>query len=105
MFFAFLPTNYVFADAFMGTAIEPNNILVNYVVTSEWDDYKKVEIKLTNNNSVPVTNWAIKYETDGEIINIWDAVFEKTPSRYSFKNLDYNYFESIYSKHIVITCY
>jgi len=73
---------------------KPKELLYNvkYDVTSVWDDYSNVNVTLTNTGDEAICNWALKYDTDGDIENIWNGVVFGSDEEYSIiKNAGYNY--------------
>ena len=46
---------------------------VKYDVTSVWGDHSNVNVTLTNTGDEAIRNWALKYDTDGDIENIWNG--------------------------------
>lgn len=65
---------------------------VKYDVTSVWGDHSNVNVTLTNTGDEAIRNWALKYDTDGDIENIWNGVVFDSDEGYSIiKNAGYNY--------------
>lgn len=65
---------------------------VKYDVTSVWGDHSNVNVTLTNTGEEAIRNWALKYDTDGDIENIWNGVVFDSDEGYSIiKNAGYNY--------------
>lgn len=48
---------------------------VEYSILNEWDNGQTVEIKVTNTSDDSILNWAVKYNAQGEISNLWNAAF------------------------------
>lgn len=46
---------------------------VEYSVLNEWDNGQTVEIKVTNTGDDSILNWAVKYDAQGEISDLWNA--------------------------------
>jgi hypothetical protein len=49
------------------------NDTVNYVVTNSWGNNQTVEITITNTGNEPIRNWALQYDFNGTITNIWNG--------------------------------
>ena len=65
---------------------------VEYNVTNEWDGAQTVELKVSNTGDESILNWALKYDTDGEISNLWNAsVYEQNADEYVIKNAGWNF--------------
>lgn len=65
---------------------------VEYSVLNEWDNGQTVEIKVTNTGDDSILNWAMKYDAQGEISNIWNAaVYDNQGEDYIIKNSGWNY--------------
>lgn len=65
---------------------------VEYNVTNEWDGAQTVEITVSNTGDEPILNWALKYDIDGEISNLWNAsVYEQNADEYVIKNAGWNF--------------
>lgn len=65
---------------------------VEYNVTNEWDGAQTVEITVSNTGDEPILNWALKYDIDGEISNLWNAEIYKTGTdECIIKNAKWNY--------------
>lgn len=65
---------------------------VKYDVTNAWDDHSNVNLTITNTSDAPIKNWALKYDTDGDIENIWNGVVFNCDEEFSIiKNAGYNY--------------
>ena len=65
---------------------------VEYNVTNEWDGAQTVELKVSNTGDESILNWALKYDTDGEISNLWNAsVYEQNADEYVIKNVGWNF--------------
>jgi len=57
-------------DCNCGTII---NHTVNYVVTNSWGNNQTVEITITNTSNELIRNWALQYDFNGTITNIWNG--------------------------------
>ncbi len=65
---------------------------VEYNVTNEWEGNQTVEITVSNTGDESILNWALKYDAEGEISNLWNAnIYEQTESDYVVKNVGWNY--------------
>ena len=65
---------------------------VEYSVLNEWDNGQTVEIKVTNTSDDSILNWAVKYNAQGEISNLWNAaVYDNQGEDYIIKNSGWNY--------------
>ena len=65
---------------------------VEYNVTNEWEGNQTVEITVSNTGDESILNWALKYDAEGEISNLWNAnIYEQTESDYVIKNVGWNY--------------
>lgn len=65
---------------------------VEYSVLNEWDSSQTVEIKVTNTGDDSILNWAVKYDAQGEISNLWNAaVYDNQGEDYIIKNSGWNY--------------
>lgn len=65
---------------------------VEYTVTNEWEGNQTVEITVSNTGDESILNWALKYDAEGEISNLWNAnIYEQIESDYIIKNAGWNY--------------
>ena len=65
---------------------------MEYSVLNEWDNGQSVEVKVTNTGDEPILNWALKYDAEGEIGNLWNAnVYDNEGENYIIKNSGWNY--------------
>lgn len=65
---------------------------VEYNITNEWNGAQNVELKVSNTGDESILNWALKYDTDGEISNLWNAsVYEQNADEYVIKNVGWNF--------------
>lgn len=65
---------------------------VQYAVVNEWDNGQTVEITVTNTGDDSILNWALKFDAEGEISNLWNAtVVENKDTEYVVKNSNWNY--------------
>ena len=69
-----------------------DNYVIEYNIVNEWDGYQNIEVKLTNTGIEPIYNWALKYNSGGEISNLWNGtIFDNDGTNYVIKNAGYNY--------------
>lgn len=65
---------------------------VDYNITNEWDGAQTVELTVSNTGTDSILNWALKYDTEGEINNLWNAnLYEQNGSEYVIKNTGWNF--------------
>ena len=65
---------------------------VQYAVVNEWDNGQTVEVTVTNTGNESILNWAVKYDAEGEISNLWNAsVVDNQDTEYVVKNNNWNY--------------
>lgn len=65
---------------------------VEYNVTNEWEGNQTVEVTVSNTGDESILNWALKYDAEGEISNLWNAgVYEQSTDEYVIKNAGWNY--------------
>lgn len=65
---------------------------VDYNVTNEWDGAQTVELTVSNTGTDPILNWALKYDAEGEISNLWNAdLYEQNGDEYVIKNVGWNF--------------
>ncbi len=65
---------------------------VEYSILNEWDNGQSVEVKITNTGEESILNWAFKYDSDGTIDGIWNAmILENQGDDYLIKNNGWNY--------------
>lgn len=69
-----------------------NGYDVEYSVFNEWDNGQTVQVKITNTGNDSIMNWAFKYDAEGEINNLWNAiVYDQQDDEYIIKNSGWNY--------------
>lgn len=86
-----LPVIHAFA-AIGTTTYSYNGYDVEYSVTNEWNNGQTVEVKVTNTGKESILNWALKYNAEGEINNLWNAsVADIRDTEYVVKNNNWNY--------------
>ncbi len=86
-----LPTIPTFA-ATGTTTYSYDGYTVDYTVVNEWGSGQSVEVKITNTGEESILNWAFKYDADGTINGIWNAVIlENQGDDYLIKNNGWNY--------------
>ena len=65
---------------------------VDYNVTNEWAGAQTVELTVSNTGTDSILNWALKYDTEGEISNLWNAdLYEQNDDEYVIKNVGWNF--------------
>lgn len=65
---------------------------VDYNVTNEWDGAQTVELTVSNTGTDSILNWALKYDAEGEISNLWNAdLYEQNGDEYVIKNVGWNF--------------
>lgn len=65
---------------------------VDYNVTNEWDGAQTVELTVSNTGNDSILNWALKYDAEGEISNLWNAdLYEQNGDEYVIKNVGWNF--------------
>ena len=65
---------------------------VDYNVTNEWDGAQTVELTVSNTGADSILNWALKYDAEGEISNLWNAdLYEQNGDEYVIKNVGWNF--------------
>ena len=65
---------------------------VQYTVINEWNNGQTVEVTITNTGDDSISNWAFKYDAEGEISNLWNAsIVENQDTEYVVKNNTWNY--------------
>lgn len=51
-------------------AYEYGDCTITYTIENEWDNYQQISMSVTNNGSETLRNWALKFDSPGEITNI-----------------------------------
>ena len=65
---------------------------VSYSVTNEWNGGQNVSVTITNTGSESILNWALKYDAEGSITNLYNAViYDSSETQYVVKNNNWNY--------------
>lgn len=65
---------------------------VDYNITNEWDGAQTVELTVSNTGTDSILNWALKYDAEGEISNLWNAdLYERNGDEYVIKNVGWNF--------------
>ncbi len=65
---------------------------VSYSVTNEWNGGQNVSVTITNTGSDPILNWALKYDAEGSITNLYNAViYDSFETQYVVKNNNWNF--------------
>ena len=87
-------TEYPEYCTLIGNEVELKNgaYAVAYEITDDWGDGYKALITITNNKSVPLEDWRIKFEySDNVITKIWDAkILSESEGQYQIGCEDYN---------------
>jgi hypothetical protein len=88
---AMLPVN-VFAASGDVKTYEKDGYTVTYTVGSEWNNNQTVEVKIENTGDESILNWALKYDIDGTLSNLWNSKVLSSDEDYTvIKNNGYNY--------------
>lgn len=88
---ASMPLN-VFAAGGDTKIYKKDSYEVTYNVVSEWDKHQNIQVKVSNTGEESILNWALKYDTCGEIDGIWNANIYSSDEEYIVvKNSGYNY--------------
>ena len=66
-----------------------DDLKIEREVNSEWQSGFCENVKITNPTAKEVS-WNIKLSVNGDIYNIWNAVYQKDGDKYSFKGVDWN---------------
>ena len=86
-----LPQMPAFAET-GATAYSYDGYDVEYSVLNEWNNGQSVEVKVTNTGDDSILNWALKYDAEGEVDNLWNAlVYDNQGEDYIIKNGGWNY--------------
>lgn len=65
---------------------------VDYNITNEWDGAQTVELTVLNTGTDSILNWALKYDAEGEISNLWNAdLYEQNGDEYVIRNVGWNF--------------
>ena len=88
---AVMPIN-AFAVSGDSKIYEKEGYRITYSVGSEWDNNQTIEVKIENTGDEPILNWALKYDIDGTLSNVWNSkVFGSVDEYTVMKNNGYNY--------------
>lgn len=73
---------------------------VTYNIISSWKSNQNVSITITNTSNESIVGWALKYNANGKIYDLWNGIaYSCDDTKYVIKNAGYNYeikpFESI----------
>lgn len=64
---------------------------ITYSCVNEWEGNRQIEVTITNTSNQPIQNWCVKYEGNGSIDTIWNAVVvSQENGSYVIKNAGYN---------------
>ena len=89
--FAIMPLN-AFAIGSKSEVYEKDGYTVTYRIGSEWDNNRSVEVTIENTGDEAILNWALKYDTGGEVYNLWNSkIYDSTEDYTIIKNNGYNY--------------
>ncbi len=89
--FAIMPLN-AFAIGSKSEVYEKDGYTVTYRIGSEWDNNRSVEVTIENTGDEAILNWALKYDTGGEVYNLWNSkIYDSTEEYTIIKNNGYNY--------------
>ncbi len=89
--FAIMPLN-AFAIGSKSEVYEKDGYTVTYRIGSEWDNNRSVEVTIENTGEEAILNWALKYDTGGEVYNLWNSkIYDSTEEYTIIKNNGYNY--------------
>ena len=89
--FAIMPLN-AFAIGSESKVYEKDGYTVTYRIGSEWDNNRSVEVTIENTGDEAILNWALKYDTGGEVYNLWNSkIYDSTEDYTIIKNNGYNY--------------
>lgn len=73
-------------------AYESSDCTITYTIQNEWDNYRQIQMSVTNNGSETVRNWALKFDGTSEVTNIWNAeVCYNDGEIIVLRNSGYNY--------------
>lgn len=90
-FAATMPIN-AFAASGDSRVYEKDGYTVTYSVGSEWDNNQTIEVTIQNTGEESILNWALKYDIDGALSNVWNSkVFCSSEEYTVIKNTGYNY--------------
>ncbi|MBQ7981520.1 MAG: cellulose binding domain-containing protein, partial [Oscillospiraceae bacterium] len=88
---ALMPINS-FAASGDSRVYEKEGYTVTYSVGSEWDNSQTIEVKIENTGEESILNWALKYDIDGTLSNVWNSTVYSSNEEYTvIKNSGYNY--------------
>ncbi len=81
------------ANATTGTTVYTyDGYEVSYSVTNEWDGGQNVSVTVTNTGNDSILNWALKYDAEGSIENLYNAVvLDSQDTQYVVKNNNWNF--------------
>ena len=68
------------------------NCTITYSITNEWNGNQQVSVSITNDGEETLRNWAVMFDNDGKIANIWNAEVCKNDGELCvIRNNGYNY--------------
>ncbi len=84
--FGAMPTGWVSAET-GETTYEYEGYTVDYAVTGEWSGTQTVRITVTNTGEESILNWALEYDAEGEISDVWNGeIYSAEETEYIIKN-------------------
>lgn len=87
-----LPAEAYAAGSAESRTYEKEGYNVTYRIEGEWQDHHRIEITLQNTGDEPILNWALKYESSGELSDLWNSrLYERNEEFVIIKNSGYNY--------------
>lgn len=58
----------------MKVAYVNNGYTTEYQIKSSWENDQSINVKITNTGKEPIVNWVVKYDTDGIVKELSNAV-------------------------------
>ena len=87
--FTGFPTSYELLSAKM-TDVAKDDYTFDYKIISDWTQGFNAEITLTNNSDKEINDWAVEFDMDNDIKDIWNATIqEKKGTKYILKSPDF----------------
>lgn len=88
-----IPSVNVFAEVQAGSSktYVGDGYSIKYDVTAVYGDHSNVNVTLTNTGDEAIRNWALRYDTDGDIEDLWNGVIFESDDLTIIKNNEYNY--------------
>ncbi|HEX3044036.1 MAG TPA: glycoside hydrolase family 48 protein, partial [Bacillota bacterium] len=71
---------------------QPGNIVVNYVIQSDWGVGATISVTIINNSATAVNGWTLAFTFPGNqtISNLWSGTYTQTGASVSVKDAGYN---------------